>query len=184
MSSPAADKTRQVAEARSALEASMNNIGSSLDSDLKSRAVNLHSNSAALDKQQKALVKETTKLKKETDKLKKVADQGMKDIKEIGDVQNWAEVLERDFLVLEETLRLAREGSSSGSESEWSDSESDGKGDDEMGGMGEEKENGVGVVKINGDVGGSSTSQLSSHDSASHNSSHDDPMQDVVRESP
>lgn len=166
----------------------MNNIGSSLDSDLKSRAANLHSNSTALEKQQKALVKETANLKKETDKLKKVADQGMKDIKEIGDVQNWAEVLERDFLVLEETLRLVREGtgSESGSESDWSSFDGDsGKEDEEMSGMGEKKhDNGVGVVKINGDAGNSSTSQLSYHDSASHDSSsssHDETMQDVVR---
>ncbi|PBP22021.1 hypothetical protein BUE80_DR007130 [Diplocarpon rosae] len=59
---------RQIAEARVALEASMSNIGSSLD------------------------------------------------LKELGNVQNWAEMLERDFLVLGETLRLAEYGSS-GSES-------------------------------------------------------------------
>ena len=38
-------------------------------------------------------------------------------IKELGNVQNWAEVLERDFLVLEETMRLVREGSGSDGES-------------------------------------------------------------------
>jgi len=73
-------------------------------------------------------------------------------LKEVGDVQNWAEMLERDFLVVEETLRRVREGSegswSSGSGSYWSGSESgdDGggpadnlkrvvDGDVEMGGM-------------------------------------------------
>lgn len=174
-SSSMADKTRQIAEARTALEASMKNIGSSLDSDLKSRASNLHSNSAALEKQQKALIKETANMKKETDKLKKVADQGMKDIKEIGDVQNWAEVLERDFLVLEETLRLVREGTESESESDWTSSSDGEREEDEE--MGEEKDdNGVGVVKMNGDAGCSSASQLSSHDSASH----DETMQDSL----
>jgi hypothetical protein len=88
----------------------MQNIGSSLDVTLKSRAQNLHSNSAQLEKQQKELVKETEKMRKETDKLKKVADEGARRVKELGNVQNWAEMLERDFLVLEETMRLVRQG--------------------------------------------------------------------------
>lgn len=110
------ETTRQIAEARAALEASILNIGSSLDSSLKSRASNLHSNSTALEKQQKDLVKQTDGLRKETDKLKKLADEGGKKVKELGNVQNWAEMLERDFLLLEETIRLANEGDS---ESEW-----------------------------------------------------------------
>ncbi|PSS06654.1 hypothetical protein M430DRAFT_71528, partial [Amorphotheca resinae ATCC 22711] len=97
---------RQIAEARAALEASMNNIGSSLDHNLRSRAQNLHSNSAQLSKQEKDVVKATEGLRKETDKLKKVADEGQRKVKELGNVQNWAEMLERDFLVVEETLRL------------------------------------------------------------------------------
>jgi hypothetical protein len=88
----------------------MTNIGSSLDHTLKTRAQNLHSNSAALEKQQKDLVKETEKMRKETDKLKKVADEGARRVKELGNVQNWAEMLERDFLVLSETMKLVRQG--------------------------------------------------------------------------
>ncbi|KAG0646123.1 hypothetical protein D0Z07_8142 [Hyphodiscus hymeniophilus] len=104
------ETARQIAEARSALEASMNNIGSSLDHTLKSRAQNLHANSAALEKQQKELTKETEKMRKETDKLKKVADEGARRVKELGNVQNWAEMIERDFLLLGETMRLVRKG--------------------------------------------------------------------------
>ena len=88
----------------------MNSIGSSLDGTLKTRAQTLHSNSAQLEKQQKDLLKETESMRKETDKLKKVADDGARRVKELGNVQNWAEMLERDFLVLEETMRLVRQG--------------------------------------------------------------------------
>ncbi|KAH8811589.1 hypothetical protein F5884DRAFT_281767 [Xylogone sp. PMI_703] len=116
--SPIPESARQVAEARAALEASMNNIGSSLDANLRSRAQNLHANAAVLDKQQKDLVKATDGLKKETEKLRKLASEGSRKVKELGDVQNWAEMLERDFLVLEETLRLVEEGSEG--DSEWS----------------------------------------------------------------
>ncbi|RDL40165.1 uncharacterized protein BP5553_00144 [Venustampulla echinocandica] len=125
-SSPSPESARQIAEARAVLEASMSNIGASLDTSLRSRATTLHANSAQLEKQQKDVVKETAKLRKETDKLKKAADEGARKVKELGNVQNWAEMLERDFLVLEETLRLAEQGSDSDS---WeSDSGSEGSG--------------------------------------------------------
>jgi hypothetical protein len=99
----------------------MHNIGSRLDSDLQSRAANLHSNSAALSKQEANLRTATKSLSKDTDKLKKVADDAQRKVKELGNVQNWAEVIEREFLVLEETLRLVNEGDSGseGSEGEW-----------------------------------------------------------------
>ncbi|KAI1447589.1 hypothetical protein F5Y02DRAFT_31745 [Annulohypoxylon stygium] len=95
-------------EARAALVASMSNM---LDSELQSRASLLHSNAAALTKQEKDVAKGTEALRKENDKLEKLARDTERKIKELGNVQNWAEVLERDFLVLEETMRLVREGS-------------------------------------------------------------------------
>ncbi|OTA55287.1 hypothetical protein K449DRAFT_337760, partial [Hypoxylon sp. EC38] len=97
-------------EARAAFVASMSNM---LDSELQSRASLLHSNAAALSKQEKDVIKGTEALRKENDKLEKLARDTERKIKELGNVQNWAEVLERDFLVLEETMRLVREGSGS-----------------------------------------------------------------------
>ncbi|KAI1210494.1 uncharacterized protein F4807DRAFT_68462 [Annulohypoxylon truncatum] len=101
-------------EARAALVASMSNM---LDSELQSRASLLHSNAAALTKQEKDVAKGTEALRKENDKLEKLARDTERKIKELGNVQNWAEVLERDFLVLEETMRIVREGSGSGDDS-------------------------------------------------------------------
>jgi hypothetical protein len=66
----------------------------------------LHANSKAIDKQEKDLAKATSALAKESEKWAKVGDKAIKQLNEIGDVQNWAEVLERDLLVLEETMRL------------------------------------------------------------------------------
>ncbi|EKD19394.1 hypothetical protein MBM_02631 [Drepanopeziza brunnea f. sp. 'multigermtubi' MB_m1] len=109
---------RQVAEARAALEASMTNIGSSLDRSLRSRAQNLHANSKQLSKQQADVVRATEGLRRESEKLGKLAAEGGRRVKELGNVQNWAEMLERDFLVLGETLRLVERGSASGSGSE------------------------------------------------------------------
>lgn len=48
-------------------------------------------------------------MRKETDKYNKAAEQARGKLKELGDIQNWAEVLERDLLVLEETVREGEE---------------------------------------------------------------------------
>ncbi|KAF7905382.1 uncharacterized protein EAF01_005903 [Botrytis porri] len=119
------ETTRQIAEARTALNVSIQNIFTPHEHALKLRAQNLHQNSSALTKQENELKKEIGKLGKEGDKLEKVVKEGQRKVKELGNVQNWAEVLERDFLVVEEVLRLV-DGESegwSGSESDWSEYE-------------------------------------------------------------
>ncbi|WQF82002.1 hypothetical protein CDEST_07016 [Colletotrichum destructivum] len=139
---PSEDQERNISEARAAVVAS---IGNMLDGELQTRARMLHSNAAALDKQERDVVRATDALRKENDKLARFAGDAARRVKELGNVQNWAEVLERDFLVLEETFRLVREGSC-GSECEscgsgswsgsvsWSGSEAgDGEGDVRMG---------------------------------------------------
>lgn len=85
-----------------------------MDSELQWRASTLHSNAAALGKQAKDVRRAADGLRRENDRLAREADVAARRLKELGNVQNWAEVLERDFLVLEETVRLANgEGSCS-----------------------------------------------------------------------
>ncbi|KAK1633396.1 hypothetical protein BDP81DRAFT_397286 [Colletotrichum phormii] len=100
---PSADQQHHISEARAAVVAS---IGNMLDGELQTRARMLHVNAAALDKQERDVVRATEALRKENDKLAKFSGDAARRVKELGNVQNWAEVLERDFLVLEETLRL------------------------------------------------------------------------------
>lgn len=124
---PTESQQAQIAQARTALVAS---IGNALDTELQTRASLLHANQAAIEKQERDVERALRDLRKEDDKLMKVLNEGSRKVKELGDVQNWAERLERDFLVLEETMRLVdrgqgRRGSGSGSESgSWSGSES------------------------------------------------------------
>lgn len=123
-------------------------MGNLIDSQLQSRAGILHDNAAALDKQERDVVRATEGLRRETEKLAREADAAARRVKELGNVQNWAEVLERGFLVLEETVRLANRqdgGSESGSGScscsECGGDESGGGGgdnDDDDGEYGEE----------------------------------------------
>lgn len=103
-------------------------IANLVDSEMQSRATVLHDNAAALDKQEKDVAKATEGLRKEGEKLANEASLAAKQLKEVGNVQNWAEVLERQFVVLGETVRLANggdtdseSGSGSGSECSCSD---------------------------------------------------------------
>lgn len=109
---PSAETQRHVAEARAAVVASMGNM---LDRELQTRATMLHDNAAALAKQERDVQRATEGLRREREKLAKEADAAARKVKELGNVQNWAEVLERGFLVLEETVRLANGGSDDGS---------------------------------------------------------------------
>ncbi|EHK46359.1 hypothetical protein TRIATDRAFT_43096 [Trichoderma atroviride IMI 206040] len=148
---PSAETQRHVAEARAAVVASMGNM---LDSELQSRAGILHENAAALEKQERDVLRATEGLRRETVKLKAEADKAARKVKELGNVQNWAEVLERGFLVLEETVRLANEGEDEdGSEGSCSCSEcgrggsgegSDGEGDEGDGRDGRDGVDGIG----------------------------------------
>ncbi|RFU73176.1 gcn5-like 1 [Trichoderma arundinaceum] len=149
---PSTETQRHIAEARAAVVAS---IGNMLDSELQSRAGILHENAAALEKQERDVLRATEGLRKETQKLKTEADKAARKVKELGNVQNWAEVLERGFLVLEETVRLANGGEDTdedgGSEGSCSCSEcgrgsggSDEEGEDNVNGINDHADDGAG----------------------------------------
>lgn len=110
------EQDQRTAEARAAFTASLSSVGSSLDADLRSRASILHSNSAALAKQEADLAKETAALTKQTAQWQKMADNSQQKLKEIGDVQNWAEMIERDLLVIEETMKMVEDDDASHTE--------------------------------------------------------------------
>lgn len=105
---------QRTAEARTAFLASLNSIGSQGDAELQARAKDIHSSSAAIAKQEVELAKQTDLLAQQTVQYQQLADDSRGKLKEIGDVQNWAEMLERDLLVLEETIRIADEDAARG----------------------------------------------------------------------
>jgi GCN5-like protein 1 (GCN5L1) len=90
----------------SELRASLSAVGSTLDAELRPRITTIHSNSAALASQQADLTKQTAKVQKESAQWQKMADNSRGKLKELGDFENWAEMLERDLQVLEETMRI------------------------------------------------------------------------------
>ncbi|KAK7544111.1 uncharacterized protein J3D65DRAFT_608567 [Phyllosticta citribraziliensis] len=124
-STPQAKQTeneQRIAEARAAVTASLSSVGGSMDTKVRTRAADIHANAATIEKQEKELAKQTAALAKETAKWEKLAHQNVKKLNEMGDLQNWAEMIEHDLLVVEETLRLAEgraeAGNASGT-SEW-----------------------------------------------------------------
>lgn len=107
MSSPTStDAARRTAEARAAVTASLASVGASVDNEMRTRTSDLHANSAAISKQEAELAKQTAALAKESAQWEKLLNGGTKKLNEVGDIQNWAEMIERDLLVLEETMRL------------------------------------------------------------------------------
>ncbi|KAL4974808.1 hypothetical protein BDW66DRAFT_152551 [Aspergillus desertorum] len=90
--------------ATSAFTASLHSLGQNYTSALVDRAETLHSNSQALKNQESQLVRHTEILRKQNDGWEKVADEARNALKEIGDVQNWAEMIERDLLVVEDIV--------------------------------------------------------------------------------
>ncbi|PHH83333.1 hypothetical protein CDD82_2085 [Ophiocordyceps australis] len=113
---------RAVASARAAVVASVGNL---LDAQLQTRATGLHGGAAALERQKRDVAEATAGLRRERERLAREAEGATRRIKELGNVQNWAEVLERELLVLEETVRLAGGGADH-------DDEDDDDDDDDM----------------------------------------------------
>ena len=102
--------TQRTTEARTAFLATLTSVGSHHDSALQSRSRDIHGNASAVAAQEAELAKQTALLAKESQQYQQLADESRGKLKEIGDVQNWAELLERDLLVLEETVRVVEEG--------------------------------------------------------------------------
>ncbi|KAK4245312.1 hypothetical protein C7999DRAFT_34298 [Corynascus novoguineensis] len=118
---PPPPQPEQVAQARTAVLASIGNL---LDRELSTRAALLHANAAAIARQERDVERATAGLRRENDRLGALAETHARRVKEIGNVQNWAEMLEREFVILEETLRLVDEGGSTDEEGSLSGSES------------------------------------------------------------
>ncbi|KAI7353890.1 hypothetical protein KC354_g11354 [Hortaea werneckii] len=101
-------------EARAAILATLSAAGSHYSSLSQHKAQDLHANSHAIAVQEAALAQSTEGLKKDGKKWAREAEKATKGLNRFGDLQNWAEMLERDFVVLEETLRLVEDGDREG----------------------------------------------------------------------
>lgn len=123
--SPTTEGTK---EAHVAFTTSLKTISSNHDAALQERTRTLHSNASALEDQEASLRRTTGDLARQNEGLAGLVGQAGSGLKDIGDVQNWAEVVERDLLVLEETLRgVEGDGYGEGEREEEGEGEEDGR---------------------------------------------------------
>ncbi len=94
----------QKQEALAAFTATLHSVGTNLETPLRDRASLITANEAALQRQEAELAAHTARLARENAAWAGMADETREGLKEIGDVQNWAEMIERDLLVLEEMM--------------------------------------------------------------------------------
>ncbi|KAJ5716054.1 GCN5-like 1 [Penicillium malachiteum] len=97
------ENTRQQ-EALAAFTATLHSVGTNLEAPLRERATIINSNAVSLERQEAELAGHSAKLARQNEGWGKIADETRAELKEIGDVQNWAEVIERDLLVLESMM--------------------------------------------------------------------------------
>ncbi|CAG8187710.1 unnamed protein product [Penicillium salamii] len=100
-SNPTEDQQK---EALAAFTATLHSVGTNLEAPLRDRAANLQSNAAALERQEAELAENTARLARQNQQWVGLADETREGLKEIGDVQNWAEMIERDLLALEDMM--------------------------------------------------------------------------------
>jgi hypothetical protein len=148
-SNPAQESNdNQKKEALAAFTATLHSVGTNLEAPLRDRATTITSNAAALQRQETELAETTARLARQNAQWAGLADETRDGLKEIGDVQNWAEMIERDLLVLEDMMDDV-EGHGGGGELEggWGSGEEDSGMEMEVDGHGP----GVGVGNGNGD---------------------------------
>ncbi|CAG8388320.1 unnamed protein product [Penicillium salamii] len=100
-SNPTEDQQK---EALAAFTATLHSVGTNLEAPLRDRAANIQSNAAALERQEAELAENTARLARQNQQWVGLADETREGLKEIGDVQNWAEMIERDLLALEDMM--------------------------------------------------------------------------------
>ncbi|KAJ5595990.1 hypothetical protein N7450_002448 [Penicillium hetheringtonii] len=105
---------QQKKEALAAFTATLHSVGTNLEAPLIDRATTITSNAAALQRQETELAEHTARLAKQNAQWMGLADETRDGLKEIGDVQNWAEMIERDLLVLEDMMDDVERGRGKG----------------------------------------------------------------------
>ncbi|CAG7945288.1 unnamed protein product [Penicillium nalgiovense] len=101
---------QQQKEALAAFTATLHSVGTNLEAPLRDRAANIQSNAAVLERQEAELAGNTQRLARQNQQWVGFADETRDGLKEIGDVQNWAEMIERDLLALEDMMDVVERG--------------------------------------------------------------------------
>ncbi|KAK9375004.1 uncharacterized protein V1513DRAFT_431432 [Lipomyces chichibuensis] len=100
------DVPRLPADIRKQFYRDLQSLTHYVDRDLRQRITSVHANAKLISSQSKHIRGQTFALAKETRKWEETAGKASAILKEAGDVQNWAEILEVELSALEETFRI------------------------------------------------------------------------------
>ncbi|KAJ8097060.1 hypothetical protein POJ06DRAFT_262424 [Lipomyces tetrasporus] len=100
------DVPRLPADIRKQFYRDLQSLTHYVDRDLRQRITSVHANAKHISAQSKHIRGQTMALVKETRKWEETANKASEILKEAGDVQNWAEILEVELSALEESLRI------------------------------------------------------------------------------
>ncbi|KAK9365445.1 hypothetical protein V1509DRAFT_381913 [Lipomyces kononenkoae] len=103
------DVPRLPADIRKQFYRDLQSLTHYVDRDLRQRITSVHTNAKLISSQSKHIRAQTFALVKETRKWEEIAVRASGILKEAGDLQNWAEILEVELSALEETLRIVNE---------------------------------------------------------------------------
>ncbi|KAF8472075.1 GCN5-like 1 [Kalaharituber pfeilii] len=100
------ERLKRAEESRKHLHTTLHNLGSQIDTDLRDRITTIHQNAQSLETQTRTLKNRTAALSKTTRQWSAMTEGARSRLKEIGDIQNWAEMIEHELLVMEETMNI------------------------------------------------------------------------------
>lgn len=100
------ERLKRAEESRKQLHTTLTTLGSQIDTDLRDRITTIHQNAQSLETQTRMLKNRTAALSKTTRQWSGMAESARSKLKEIGDIQNWAEMIEHELLVMEEAMNI------------------------------------------------------------------------------
>lgn len=79
-------------------------VGNDIDQPLRDRIQEVYDSDKLITQQRQRLSKQTTDLNKTTKQIQNLTDSALNRVKETGDVQNWAEMIDERLRILEQTV--------------------------------------------------------------------------------
>ncbi|ORZ00147.1 biogenesis of lysosome-related organelles complex 1 subunit 1-like protein [Syncephalastrum racemosum] len=111
-----ADRKRQSDQLRKDALTAVNDLTDCLNDHLNEGVAEIFSQQKELEQQSRKLANQTSKYSKQTKQWLTLVDEFNTALKELGDVRNWAEIMEHDMRTVMATLEFVHQGTINGQE--------------------------------------------------------------------
>ncbi|ODQ56461.1 hypothetical protein SAICODRAFT_28601 [Saitoella complicata NRRL Y-17804] len=102
------DRQERAHAARKQVVKDIDTASNAIDNGVRYRISTIHTNSTNIASQTRSLSTHSARLTKSVKQWQDMAGGARGQLKQVGDLENWAEVLEREVRVLEEAVGMAR----------------------------------------------------------------------------